>query len=159
MVLLLVLGVSSPCGSISGPVQTYWTPFQALKLLLLCPSPFASQNLTPRNWLPTCLEPPRPPCLGELHLLTFLILVSLWHSKPSILPPPLWLTLFCCNVIPIVTRDQDHGLSTNLWAERAEKVKASNVNYLIKHRFNLYQLLWNWFSYWEYQKLIFFLER
>lgn len=119
-------------------------------------SPFIPQSVTLRNWLPISLEPPFPTFLPGCTASTHLDLGSLLHSKPSILPPLVWLALFCCNIIPVVTRDQDHRLSVNLWAERAEKGTASNVNYFIKHRFNLYQLLWNWFSYWEYQKLIFF---
>lgn len=144
--ILLVLEVS-------GSVQTYWTPVETLKLFLLGPPPFTSQNMIPGNWLPLCLEPPLPPSLPGWTASTHLLDLGfpLVNSKPSIAPLPL-----CCSVIPFVTRDQDHRLSVNLWAERAEKVKASNVNYLIKHRFNLYQPLWNWFSYWEYQKLNFF---
>lgn len=113
-----------PCTDLLDPLSSPQTP-SAL------PIPFCISEPDPQELTAYMSRTSSSSCSGELHLLTFLILVSLWHSKTSILPPPLWLTLFCCNVIPVVTRDQDHGLSTNLWAERAEKVKASNVNYLI----------------------------
>lgn len=144
MVILLVLGVSSPCGFIAGPLKTLLDPLPSRQTPSALPVPFRVSERDP--WELTSYMSRTfssfPPCLGELRLLTFSILVSLWlTANPPFLPPPLWFTLFYCSVIPVVTRDQDHRLSANLWVERAEKVKASNVNCLIKHRFNLYQLL------------------